>query len=93
MDSLFVLIGRDGPRGAELRKKYRKEHLAYIEPFSKAGKVVIAGPFTDGSGSLVIFEADSEEAAQAQARHDPYVAQGIFESWEVRPFRRVFPEP
>jgi len=91
MSSLYVLIGRDGPEGAELRKQFRAEHLAYLEPFSKAGKVLVAGPFTDGSGSLIIFEADSQEAALAQARHDPYVTRGIFESWEVLPFRRVLP--
>lgn len=91
MASLFVMIGQDGPEGPDLRKRYREEHLAYLEPFSKAGKIVLAGPFTDGSGSLIVFEADSEDAAMAQARHDPYVTRGVFKEWEVRPFRRVFP--
>ncbi len=91
MSPLYVLIGRDGPQGAERRKLFRDEHLAYLEPFSKAGKVLVAGPFTDGNGSLIVFEADSQEAALDQARHDPYVTRGIFEHWEVRPFKRVLP--
>ncbi|MDP3940312.1 MAG: YciI family protein [Deltaproteobacteria bacterium] len=91
MAPLYVLIGRDGPQGAERRKQFREEHLAYLEPFSRAEKILVAGPFTDGSGSLIIFEAASEDVAREQARHDPYVTRGIFESWEVRPFRRVLP--
>jgi uncharacterized protein YciI len=91
MASLFVLIGHDGPDGAERRKQFRAEHLAYIEPLSRAGKIVVAGPFTDGSGSLIVFEADSMEAAQKQARNDPYVTRGIFARHEVKPFKRVFP--
>ena len=91
MASLFVIIGHDGPEGAERRKSFRTEHLAYLEPLSRAGKVVIAGPFTDGSGSLIVFEADSLEAALEQARNDPYVTRGVFGSYDVKPFKQVFP--
>lgn len=91
MASLFVIIGRDGPEGAARRKLFRAEHLAYLEPLSSAGKVVVAGPFTDGSGSLIVFEADSLEAAIAQAKNDPYVTRGVFDSYDVKPFKQVFP--
>lgn len=91
MTSLFVIIGRDGPEGTARRKLFRSEHLAYLEPLSSAGKVVVAGPFTDGSGSLIVFEADSLEAAIAQAKNDPYVTRGVFDSYDVKPFKQVFP--
>ena len=91
MASLFVIIGRDGPEGALRRKSFRAEHLAYLEPLSRAGKVVVAGPFTDGSGSLIVFEAESLEAAVEQARNDPYVTRGVFASYDVKPFKQVFP--
>ena len=91
MASLFVIIGRDGPEGALRRKSFRAEHLAYLEPLSRAGKVVVAGPFTDGSGSLIVFEAESLEAAVEQARNDPYVTRGVFDSYDVKPFKQVFP--
>lgn len=91
MASLFVIIGRDGPEGAARRKLFRAEHLAYLEPLSSAGKVVVAGPFTDGSGSLIVFEADSLEAAIAQAKNDPYVTRCVFDSYDVKPFKQVFP--
>ncbi len=89
---LFVIIGHDGPSGAALRPSVRPRHLEYVGPVAKAGKMVIGGPFTDGSGSLIIVDMDSEAAALEFARNDPYVREGVFERVEVKPFRKVLPE-
>lgn len=92
---LFAMIGRDGPRGVELRKVHREAHLANLEPLARAGRVRFGGPLvdTDGDpcGSVVIFEADDLAAAQAFAAGDPYVTAGIFASYEVLETRAVFP--
>jgi uncharacterized protein YciI len=89
---LFAIIGHDGPDGAALRPKVREAHLANLRPLANRGKVAIAGPFTDGSGSLIIVDMESEAEALAFANNDPYVTQGVFERVEVKPFRKVFPE-
>ena len=89
---LFVIIGHDGPDGAALRPKMRPAHLENLRPLVIAGKVKIAGPFTDGSGSLIIVDMESEADAVAFANGDPYVTSGVFASVEVKPFRQVFPE-
>ena len=89
---LFVIIGHDGPDGARLRPTVRERHLAYWRPLSERGKVFVAGPFTDGSGSLVVFEMDAEADALAFAQSDPYLTEGVFNRVEVKPFRKVFPE-
>lgn len=90
---LFALVGRDGPRGPELRKQHRPAHLANLAPAAKAGRVRYAGPLLgeDGApcGSLVVFEAESLAAARAFAAGDPYVVQGVFASWEVWETRDV----
>ena len=91
----FVLIGRDGPHGLELRKLHRPAHLAGLEPLANAGRIRHAGPILgdDGApvGSVVVFEAESLAAAQAIAARDPYVTQGIFARYEVRETMVVFP--
>ncbi len=89
---LFAIIGRDGPAGQEKRKLFREEHLEGIEALEREGRIVLAGPFADKSGSLIVFEAESQEAAKAIAAGDPYVREGVFESYEVRPFKQVFPK-
>jgi uncharacterized protein YciI len=53
--------------------------------------VVLAGPFTDQAGSLIIIEADSLEKARQIAANDPYTVHGIFERVEVHPFQQVLP--
>ena len=89
---LFVIIGHDGPDGAALRPKVWPAHLENLRPLVSNGKVKIAGPFTDGSGSLIIVDMESEAEAIAFANRDPYVTSGVFASVEVKPFRQVFLE-
>jgi uncharacterized protein YciI len=92
---LFVLIGRDGARGAELRKRHRDAHLANLRPLADAGRVVYAGPLLDPAeqpcGSVIVFEAESLDAARRFASSDPYVVNGVFESHDVFGSRQVFP--
>ena len=92
---LFVLVGRDGARGAQLRKQHRDAHLANLRPLADAGRVVYAGPLLDDAeqpcGSVIVFDAESLSAARRFATSDPYVVHGIFESHEVFGSRQVFP--
>jgi uncharacterized protein len=88
---LFVIIGHDGPDGATLRPKVRPAHLENLRPLVERGRVIIAGPFTDGSGSLIVIDMESEAEALELAQNDPYVKEGVFERVEVKPFQRVFP--
>jgi uncharacterized protein len=88
---LFVIIGYDGPEGAKLRPTVRPAHLKNLEPLVAQGRMIIGGPFTDGSGSLMIVDMENEAAAREFADHDPYVTQGVFARVEVRPFRQVVP--
>ncbi len=89
---LFVIIGHDGPDGAALRPRLRPAHLDNLRPLVQQGRLKIAGPFADGSGSLIIVDLESEAAALAFAQNDPYTIGGVFERVEVKPFRQVFPE-
>ncbi|HEY6421180.1 MAG TPA: YciI family protein [Candidatus Binataceae bacterium] len=89
---LYVIIGHDGPDGATLRPTVRPAHVENLRPLGEQGKLVIAGPFLDGSGSLIIVDMDSEAAALEFAHNDPYTTGGVFDRVEVKPFRKVFPE-
>jgi uncharacterized protein len=87
----FVILGFDGPEGQSKRKLHRSAHLESLKPLAQEGKVVLAGPFTDQAGSLIIIEADSLEEAKQIAGNDPYTVHGIFERVEVHPFQQVLP--
>jgi uncharacterized protein len=91
----FVLIGRDGPHGLELRKLHRPAHLAGLEPLADARRIRHAGPMLgdDGApvGSVVVFEAADLAEARAIAARDVYVTEGVFADYEVRETSGVFP--
>lgn len=88
---LYVIIGRDGPNAKELRPRIRPQHLEHLGAYDSAGRLRLAGPLTDGSGSLIVIEADSDDDARAIADSDPYTRAGVFESVEIHPFRQVLP--
>lgn len=88
---LFVIVGHDAPDSKEKRPIHRPAHLAHLEPLANSGRLRLAGPFTDGTGSLIVVEAESREEVWALVARDPYVVNGVFESVEVRPFLQVFP--
>ena len=89
---LFVVIGHDAPDGAAKRPAVRPAHLAHLRPLSEQGRVKLAGPFLDKSGSLIVVEAESAAEIWALVAKDPYVTEGVFAHVEVRPFAQVFPE-
>lgn len=60
----------------EKNQQIRPAHLEYIDDLYKQGKVVMAGPFTDKKGGMVIYKADSYDEALKLAEADPVVAEG-----------------
>lgn len=88
----FVIIGWDGPEGQNKRPLHRPTHLERLHKLQEQRRLVCAGPFADQAGSLIIIEADSLAEAEAFAQNDPYVLEGVFERFEVHPFKQVFPE-
>ena len=92
MDMMFVIIGYDGPDGEAKRKIHRPAHLANLEPLDKQGRVVLAGPLTDKTGSLLVLKFNTRDEAEQFAREDPYTLHGVFARVEVHPFVQVLPK-
>ena len=98
---LYVIFGQDAPGALETRMRVRSLHLERIRSLLDAGRVVLAGPCPvqdspqpgpDGfSGSLIVAEFESLQAARDWVAGDPYVTEGVFESFEVRPFIKALP--
>ncbi len=87
----FVILGKDGPDGAVKRPLYRDAHLQRLEQWAQEGKVILAGPLTDKTGSLIVVEADFLEEVRAFANEDPYMLHGVFQEVTVHPFKQVLP--
>lgn len=87
----FVILGKDGPEGTLKQPLYREAHLQRLEQWVQRGKVVLAGPLTDKTGSLIVVEAESLKEVKAFAQNDPYMINGVFQEMTVHPFMQVFP--
>jgi len=48
-------------------------HKAYLQKYIDDGTIFAKGPFTDHSGGLVIYKAESYEEAMELAKNDPAV--------------------
>lgn len=68
----------------------RPAHREYLTGLHAAGKLVVSGPFTENGGALIVLEADSKEQVAALMAADPFVKEGVFKSWVVRPWNPLF---
>jgi uncharacterized protein YciI len=98
---LYSIVGIDKPDSLQARMAVRSEHLARLQALVESGRLIIAGPNpaidsedpgdAGFSGSIVIAEFESLQAAQAWADEDPYIKSGAYESVTVKPFKKVLP--
>jgi uncharacterized protein YciI len=86
---LFAMIARDAVGALDKRLETRPVHLEHLHSLGK--KLVFAGALLDADekpeGSIVILEAESLGEAQKMADADPFVAAGVFASYEVKRWR------
>jgi uncharacterized protein len=70
--------------------KARPAHREYLNGLIQQGKLVISGPFSDDSGGLLVYEAETAAQVEKLIAEDPFAIQGVFVSWEIRPWNVVF---
>jgi uncharacterized protein len=76
----------------ERRLATRPIHREYLKTLQSAGKLHEAGPFSDDTGALIIYEVADLQDAEAQLAADPYsTTGGIFESVHIHEWNRIFP--
>lgn len=97
----YAILCDDVPNSLPLRKQARPAHLERIQQLLDQGRLLVAGPHpavdtpdpgeAGFTGSLIIAEFDSLEAASAWADSDPYVEAGVFQRVTVKPYKVVLP--
>lgn len=98
---LYAVISEDVKDSLEKRKGSRDAHIARLKLLRDEGRLVMAGPHpaidcedpgeAGFTGSLVVAEFASLEAAQAWADADPYISAGVYQKVVVKPYKRVLP--
>ena len=78
------------------------EHIKRLQTLQDEGRLIIAGPHpaidaenpgdAGFTGSLIVAEFESLQAAQNWANSDPYIDVGVYAKVIVKPFKKVFPQ-
>ena len=97
----YAITADDVPDSLEKRMAARPAHLQRLQALQNEGRLLLAGPFpaidsldpgpAGYSGSLIVAEFDSLQAARSWADADPFVAAGVYANVTVRPFRKTLP--
>lgn len=97
----YAIEGYDDADVLERRLAARSAHLERLLALRDAGRLLLAGPCpaidaedpgaAGFTGSIVVAEFESLDAARAWADADPYVDAGVYARVDVRPFRPVLP--
>ncbi|EKO3557902.1 YciI family protein [Vibrio metschnikovii] len=96
----YVIFAQDVPNSLTQRLSARPAHLARLQALRDEGRLLTAGPMpaidaenpgdAGFTGSTVIAEFESLQAAQQWADNDPYVTAGVYAQVIVKPFKKVF---
>ncbi|MBL8447666.1 MAG: YciI family protein [Zoogloeaceae bacterium] len=97
----YAIVGEDAPGSLDTRLAVRGDHLARLQALMAEGRLLVAGPFPSidspdpgpagFSGSLIVAEFPSLEAAEAWVADDVYVRLGVYARTTVRPFKKALP--
>lgn len=98
---LYAIVGEDRPNSLAARLAARPAHLERLKALQNEGRLILAGPCpaidspdpgpAGFSGSLIVAEFASLDAAKTWADADPYVAAGVYATVSVKPFKKVLP--
>ena len=98
---LYAIICDEMPGALEKRLAQRAAHVDRLKALLAEGRLILAGPHPNidaadpgpagFSGSLIVAEFATLDAAKAWAAEDPYCKAGVFAKVTVKPFKKVFP--
>jgi uncharacterized protein YciI len=63
---------------------YWDDHARFMDALFDSGVIVLAGPFADRTGSMVILTAESAEQVYALFRDDPWTVRDVLTVVDVK---------
>lgn len=86
----FLLIYDLAPDYLERRPEWRAEHLRLAWQAHDRGELLLGGALAEPTDqAILLFVGETPEPAERFARSDPYVQNGLVQSWKVRPWTTV----
>ena len=88
----FLLTYTLAPDYLARRAALRAGHLALARAAAERGELLLGGALDPAEEAVLLFAGEDAGAAEAFARGDPYVANGLVTGWRVREWITVVGE-
>ena len=88
----FLLTYTLAPDYLARRAALRAGHLALARAAAERGELLLGGALDPAEEAVLLFAGENAGAAQAFARGDPYVLNGLVTAWRVREWITVVGE-
>ena len=85
----FILTYQLVDNYIEKRTPYRPSHFELVKEFIATGELIMGGAFDDEEQAILVFKVDDEAKIKAFTSRDPYVANGVVDSWAIRKWNMV----
>jgi len=95
----YAVFSEDNDDSLSARLGARQAHLDRLTKLRDEGRLLIAGPHpaidteepgaAGYTGSLVVIDFPTLEAAEEWAAKDPYIGAGVYRNVAVKPFKLV----
>ena len=88
MKNTFLAISSVGPNRDPSKSTRQQplwdEHAAFIDQLVAEGFILMGGPLVDEGGSMLIVNADDENAVREKLKDDPWYRHGILKLESVK---------
>jgi uncharacterized protein YciI len=89
--ALYVVQLRFDPADTDRRLQVRPAHRDYLTSLKEAGTLVTAGPFTDQTGALLLYDVADEAELREILAKDPYTPANVYEIAALAEWQPLFP--
>ena len=93
---LYAVVALDGTdaEAPARRAAVRQKHLEGASALHASGGMftggALLGPEGQMVGSLMVVEAESEQAARELIENDIYTREGVWQSYQIWPYKKAF---
>ncbi|WP_026532069.1 YciI family protein [Arthrobacter sp. H41] len=87
--SVFAVEYVYSPDQNDVREEHRPSHREWLGTLVEQGRVLASGPFSDGTGALLIFTADTENDLHSLVSQDPFARAGVISAVKTTEWKPV----
>lgn len=86
----FLVQYAFSPSTAAIRDETRAGHRSWLSSLLDDGVLKASGPYTDGSGALLVFSAPDAEALSVILAQDPYAPVSAIDATTITEWTPVY---